>query len=632
MSSSASRRSGPHEGSLQWSLIIGCMGVVFGEIATSPLYALRIIFTGKNGISPTPDHVMGILSLVFWMLTLVVGIKYALLIMRADNKGDGGIMALLSLVQRSLHEKSRLRRVALTLGLLGASLFFGDAVIAPAISVMGALEGLKVGAPGLKVLIVPITLVILLGLFLLQHRGTAFISGLFSPVMVCWLMVLAVLGVISISHTPWILKAIDPTHALRFLMETRIQSLLVLGAVVLVVTGVEALYADMGHFGIQPIRVAWFSFVYPTLLLNYLGQGALLLRDPSAASNPFYLLAPAWAFLPLLALATLSTIIAAQGVISGAFSLAAQAVRMRYLPRLGVRHTSLGKSGQIYVPVVNWMLAFGTAALVVGFGSSNKLATAYGISVTGSMVVTTILSFGLLRRIWRVPVILTGLIFSIFLIIDSGFLVANLPKLWQGGWVSILISGTVFILLTTWVRGRDLLVQRLNARAVPIEQLVADVAHSALPRVSGTAVYLTASRFGAPLSLLHNMAMNQVVHEKVIILTVITRDEPVVALENRTKIRHYGGEIYRVRIYYGYNQEPNIPEALSFCRSQGLDIDLAQTSFFLTREHMISSGSHGVASWRERLYIRMAMNAENAMRFWHIPPERVVELGHMVAL
>jgi len=626
------RRSGHTEGTLRWSLVIGSMGVVFGEIATSPLYALRIVFAGRNGITPTPDHVLGILSLVFWILGLIVGIKYALLVMRADNKGDGGIMALLSLVQRSVHDRTHLRRLVLATGLLGASLFFGDAVIAPAISVMGALEGLKVGAPGLKVLIVPITLAILLGLFLLQYRGTAFISGLFSPVMVCWLILIAFLGAVSVYETPMILKALDPGYGIRFLMETRIQSLVVLGAVVLVVTGVEAFYADMGHFGIQPIRVAWFTFVFPTLAINYLGQGALLLRDPAAASNPFYLLAPSWGFIPLLAIATLTTIIAAQGVISGAFSLAAQAVRMRYLPRLAVRHTSLGHSGQIYVPAVNWILAVGTAALVIGFGSSSKLATAYGLSVTGSMVVTTLLAFGLLRRIWRVPILVTGVLFSGFLFIDLGFLVANLPKLWQGGWVSIAISGSVFIFLTTWVRGRELLVQRLNAKAIPIEELVAKVAHSVLPRVTGTAVYLTASRFGAPLSLLHNMAMNQVVHEKVIILTVVTRDEPSIPLEHRLKIRHYGGEIYRVRIYYGYNQEPNVPEALAFCRSEGLEIDLDQTSFFLTREHMISSTSNGVATWRERLFIRMAMNAENAMRFWHIPPERVVELGLMVAL
>ena len=448
------RRSGQAEGTLKWSLIVGSMGVVFGEIATSPLYALRIVFAGKTGITPTPDHVMGILSLVFWMLAIVVGVKYALLIMRADNKGDGGIMALLSLVQRSVHDRPRMRRLVLAMGLMGASLFFGDAVIAPAISVMGALEGLKVGAPGLKVLIVPITLVVLLFLFLLQRRGTAFISGLFSPVMVCWLLVIAMLGLSSIIDTPVILKSLDPSYGIRFLMEARIQSLLVLGAVILVVTGVEALYADMGHFGIQPIRIAWFTFVFPMLMLNYLGQGALLLREPASASNPFYLLAPSWAFIPLLALATLATIIASQGVISGAFSLAAQAVRMRYLPRLAVRHTSLGHSGQIYVPVVNWVLAFATFALVIGFGSSSKLATAYGISVTASMVVTTLLGFAILRRIWRVPVILTGLLFTGFLAVDLGFLTANLPKLWQGGWVSIVVSGSIFVLLTTWVKGQ----------------------------------------------------------------------------------------------------------------------------------------------------------------------------------
>lgn len=626
------RRTSHFEAPLKWSLVVGSIGVVFGEIATSPLYALRIVFAGKTGITPTPDHVMGILSLVFWMLFIVVGIKYALLIMRADNKGDGGIMALLSLVQRSVHDHPRLRRLVLAMGLLGASLFFGDAIIAPAISVMGALEGLKVGAPGLKVLIVPITLLVLLVLFLLQRRGTAFISGLFSPVMVCWLLVIALLGLVSIIETPLILKSLNPVYGIRFLMEARMQSLAVLGAVILVVTGVEALYADMGHFSIVPIRVAWFTFVFPMLMLNYLGQGALLLRDPASASNPFYLLVPSWCFLPMLALATLATIIASQSVISGAFSLAAQAVRMRYLPRLAVSHTSLGHSGQIYVPVVNWVLAIGTFALVVGFGSSSKLATAYGISVTASMVVTTLLGFGILRRIWRVPVVVTALLFIAFLGIDVGFLIANLPKLWQGGWVSIAVSGAIFVLLTTWVKGRDLLVQRLNARAMPIEDLVEKVAHSALPRVKGTAVYLTASRFGAPLALLHNMAMNQVVHEKVIILTVVTRDEPSIPLDNRIKVRHYGGDIHRVRIYYGYNEEPNIPEALTFCRSQGLDVDTENASFFLTREHMISQNANGISTWRERLFIRMAMNAENAMRFWHIPPEQVVELGHMVTL
>lgn len=616
----------------RWPLMIGCMGVVFGEIATSPIYALRIVFAGRTGISPTPEHVLGILSLVFWLLLLVVGLKYAAVVLRADNKGDGGMMALLSLVLRGVQDHPRVRRLALALGLAGASLFLGDAIIAPAISVMGALEGLRVGAPALNVLIVPITLLVLLVLFLIQQRGTAFISRLFSPVMMIWLLTLGVLGLSSIRETPLILTALNPMHALAFLLETRVQSLLVMGAVVLVITGVEALYADMGHFGRRPIQRAWFLFVFPLLMLNYLGQGALLLRDPTAASNPFYLLGPEGSVLPLLALATLATIIASQAVISGAFSLTAQAVRMRYLPRLAVRHTSSGHAGQIYVPAINWLLALSTFALVIGFGSSARLATAYGLSVTGGMLTTTLLAFGLLPRLPRLVAGLGGLLLALFLLIDLGLVAANLPKLLQGGWVSLLIGGGAFVVLTTWVRGREQLVNLLNARAVPIEELVNRISDRGIPRVPGTAVYLTASRFGAPLSLIHNLEMNQVVHETVVILTVITRDLPEVALQNRVKIRDYGGRFYRVRIYYGYNQEPDIPEALAFARSQGLPMEPEQTSYFLTREHMISGTHNGLGSWRRRLFIRMAMNAESAMRFWHIPPERVVEMGLLVAL
>lgn len=627
-----SRRQNQADAVFSWPLILGCMGVVFGEIATSPIYALRIVFAGHTGITPTHGHVLGVLSLVFWMLVLIVGVKYALVIMRADNKGDGGIIALLSLVQRSLQDRPRLRRIALAMGLAGASLYFGDAIIAPAISVMGALEGLKVGAPGLKGLIIPMTLLVLLVLFMLQHRGTAFISGLFSPIMALWLVVLAILGLESIHATPEILKALNPAYGFHFLLETRMRSFIVLGAVVLVITGVEALYADMGHFGMHPVRFAWFSAVFPLLAINYLGQGALLLRDPAASSNPFYLLGPAWSFLPLLGLSTLTTIIASQAVISGAFSLAAQAVRMRYLPRLAVRHTSEGRSGQIYVPTVNWLIALGTAALVIGFGSSTRLASAYGISVTGGMVVTTVLAFGLVRRFSWVVSIPLCLLLLFFLLIDLGLLAANLPKVFQGGWVSLVMGGTTFVLLTTWVRGRELLVQRLNARQVPIEEIVTRICRLGAVRVSGTAIYLTASRFGAPLSLLKNLEINQVVHEKVMILTVVTRDEPYVPLQDRIKIRHYGGDIYRVRIYYGYNEEPNIPEALATCKLQGLDIDLDAATFFLTREHMISENQAGIAPWRERLFIRMAMNAESAMRFWHIPPDRVVEMGILVSL
>lgn len=617
---------------LQWSLILGCIGVVFGDIATSPLYALRVAFSGSNALSPTPDHVMGILSLVFWSLILIVGCKYALLIMRADNKGEGGIMALMTLVLRSAGERRERRNIILAVGLAGAALFFGDAVIAPAISVMSAVEGLKVAAPALMPLIVPITLIILVGLFLLQHLGTAFLSRLFSPIIVLWLTVIGLLGAFSIAETPGIIHSLHPVHALSFLAKAKAHSLVVLGAVVLVVTGAETLYADMGHFGVHSIRFAWFFWVFPPLTLNYLGQGALLLRNPAAASNPFYLLGPDWTVTPLLALATLSSIIASQAVISGAFSLTAQAVRLRYLPRLSVRHTSAGRYGQLYVPAVNWMLALCVASLVIAFGSSARLASAYGLAVTGTMAVTTLLAFGLLGRILPVNRWLTAALFIFFLLLDMGFLLANSTKILQGGWVSLAIAGLVFVILSSWIRGRELLVNRLNEKAVPIEELVTRLTHEALPRVPGTAIYLTASRFGAPPSLSSNMRINKVLHEQVIVLTVVTRDEPWVPLTDRVKIRHFGGQIYRVRIYYGYNQEPNIPDALAYCKTQGIHVDMTQTTFFLSREHMVCTAREGMATWREWLFIRMAMNAENAMLFWRIPPERVVELGLMVEL
>ena len=617
---------------LQGSLIFGCLGVVFGDIATSPLYALRVAFSGRGALTPTPDHVMGILSLVFWSLVLVVGLKYAILVMRADNKGEGGIMALMSLVLRSMGDRPRLRKTVMVLGLTGTALFFGDAVIAPAISVISAIEGLKVVTPALKPLILPASLGILGGLFVLQHRGTAFLGWLFSPVMLLWLLLIAVLGVSSILQTPHILRALDPMQALHFIEEAKAQTLIVLGAVVLVVTGAEALYADMGHFGILPIRFAWFFLVFPALVLNYLGQGALLIRDPSAASNPFYLLGPSWSVLPLLSVATLATIIAAQAVISGAFSLAAQAVRLRYLPRLTVRHTSTGRAGQIYVPMVNWLLAACVGILVIGFGSSSRLAAAYGLAVTGTMLVTTLLAFGLLGRIAVFSRLIVGLLLGGFLLIDMAFLGANTAKIAQGGWVSLLVGGIAYLALSTWILGRELLVRRLNDKATPLEELVSRQSREPLPRVPGTAIYLTAGRFGAPISLTHNMLINKVLHEQVIVLTVVTRDEPYVPLTGRVKIRHFGDNVFRVRIYYGYDQQPNIPDALAFCRSQGLAVDMNDTSFFLSREHLVSTPREGMARWRERLFIRMAMNAESAMSFWQIPPERVIELGLKVEL
>jgi KUP system potassium uptake protein len=616
----------------QTALVSGAIGVVFGDIGTSPLYAVKVAFSGPHAILSTADHVLGVLSLIFWSLIAVVSLKYAVLMMRADNKGEGGIMALMALALRGVGEAPRRRTAIMAAGLFGTALFFGDGIITPAISVMSAVEGLEVVAPGFGVFVVPLTLGILTVLFLLQHRGTAFVGELFSPIMALWFITLAVLGTYSIAQTPSILAVLNPWHAAKFLIEAKWHSLVVLGAVVLVVTGAEAFYADMGHFGVRPIRRAWFCLVLPALALNYLGQGALLLRDPGAADNPFYLLAPSWSTVPLLGLATFATIIASQAVISGAFSIAWQAVQLEYLPRLHIVHTSTGKIGQIYIPTLNWILLAAVAALVLGFGSSSELAAAYGIAVTGTMVVTTVLAFSVLRHLWHWNRFVSVAITSAFLIIDLAFLFANSLKIAHGGWFPLLTGTLVFIVMSTWKRGRELLLERLYNKAMPLEVFLARMEENPPVRVPGTAVYLTAGRRGVPQSLLHNLATNKVLHERVIILTVVTQDEPWVPRGERVKIRHFGDQLYRVRIYYGFNQEPSIPDALALCREQGLDVDLAETSFFLGRENMVATPQPGMAVWRERLFIRLARNAESAMDFWRIPPDRVVELGLMVEL
>lgn len=613
--------------------MLGVMGVVFGDIATSPLYALRVAFTGPNALNPAnTGNVLGILSLVFWSMLIVVGLKYAIFLLRADNKGEGGIMALMTLVQKGIGEQSRWNKWVVMLGLTGTALFFGDAMIAPAISVLSAMEGIKVAAPAMKSLIVPVTVVVLIGLFMVQRRGTAFIGFLFSPIMILWLITIAGLGLVSVIETPSVLQALNPVLAVQFLHEAKAHSLVLLGAVVLVVTGAEALYTDMGHFGVRPIRWVWFLFVFPALVLNYLGQGALLLRIPAAASNPFYLLGPPWTVAPMLGLATCATIIASQAVISGAFSLARQAVQFGFLPRLNIHHTSSGRAGQIYIPSVNIVLAIIVTLLVLGFGSSSRLAAAYGVAVTGTMAVTTLLAFGVLGRIWRSHRYLTGFIFSFFLIIDIAFLAANAAKILQGGWVSLLAAGVVFTVLATWRRGRDLVFKRLTEKARPLEDIVANLDAGLIPRVPGTGIYLTGAKYGVPVTLARNLDVNKVLHERVIILKVVTRDEPWVPLVERIKVRDFGRNVFRVRIYYGYNQEPDIPHALEGCQAHGLDIKLADTTFFLARESMVSGLKSRMAHWRERLFIRMAINAANPTVFWKIPIDRVVELGLVVEL
>lgn len=614
------------------ALVFGAVGIVFGDIGTSPLYALRVAFSGQQAIAPTASHVIGVLSLTLWSLISIVGIKYAVLMARADNHGEGGIMALMALALRGVSPEGRLRRFILYAGLIGTALFFGDAMLAPAITVMSAVEGLEVLSPRLQAMVIPITLIILVLLFALQRRGTTFIAGLFSPVMGVWFSVLATLGILSIAATPSILRAINPLEALDFLFEAKRQSLIVLGAVVLAVTGAEALYADLGHFGYKPIRQAWFGIVFPALLLNYLGQGALLLRDPGAANNPFFLLTPTEWMLPLLGLATLTTIIASQAVISGAFSLASQAIQLGFLPRLQIRYTSESKLGQIYLPAINWMLLGAVAFLVLRFGSSTGLAGAYGVAVTGTMVVTTILGFFVLGSVWHWPRPVSYLVAAIFSVADLAFLLANLSKVANGGWFALVIAGLVLLVMSTWKRGRELLIKRLNDRAQPLEDLLAIMQQTPPQRVPGTAIYLTAGRRGVPLALRQNFTVNKILHEQVIILTVVTKDVPWVADADRIKLRHFGERIYRAKIYYGFKESPDVPAALALFEEKGLKIELDTTSFFLARESMISTDRPGMARWREQLFIYLARNAENTMSFWKIPPHRVVEFGVLVEL
>jgi KUP system potassium uptake protein len=612
--------------------LVGTLGVVFGDIGTSPLYAMRVAFSGPHAIAPSETNILGVLSLILWSLIVIVCIKYATIMLRADSRGEGGIMVLLSLASRAAIDSPRRRRIIVFIGLIGAALFYGDGILTPAVTVTSAVEGLTVVAPKLEAFVVPATLTILTLLFLLQRKGSSRVGWLFGPIMLLWFCCLGLLGFLGILAAPEILAATNPWYGARFLIEEEWYSLVVLGAVVLAVTGAETLYADIGHFGVGPIRLAWFAFAFPALSLNYFGQGALLLRDPTAAQNPFYLLAPEWGALPLLVLATLTTVIASQAVISGVFSTTLQAVQLGFLPRVSIYHTSLFYPGQIYMPAVNWILLAAIFALVVQFESSDRLAAAYGIAVTGTMVITSLLAFFVLRKLWHWGWIACLALVGSFLIIDSAFLMANSLKFTQGGWIPLGIGAVLFIVMTTWQRGRSLLARRLNERAISFETLLLRLRTNPLRRIAGTAIYLTSGRRGVPQSLLNNLAINKILHERVIVLTVIVKDVPWIPRSERIKIRHFGDELYRVKIYFGFNQEPNVPDALALCKEQGLEIDLAGSSFFFSREALISTPRPGMALWRERLFIRLARNTESAMDFFRIPPDRVIELGTVVEI
>jgi len=604
------------------------IGVVYGDIGTSPLYAMRECFFGTHSVAATHDNVLGVLSLIVYSLVLVISVKYIAIVMRADNQGEGGILALTALIPTRAHGR---RAVLVLLGIFGAALLYGDGMITPAITVLGAVEGLKVATPVFEPYLVPLAVVILAGVFAIQRHGTHRVGGLFGPIMVGWFAVIAALGVVWIAKYPEVLTAIDPRHGIRFLIDNRGHGFAVLGAVFLVVTGGEALYADMGHFGPKPIRLAWFTVVLPALLLNYFGQGALLLRRPDAA-EPFFELSPGWALLPLVGLATAAAIIASQALISGAFSLTRQAIQLGYAPRLTVEHTSSFEMGQVYVPQVNWLLAVSTILIVVGFRTSGALAAAYGIAVTMTMIITALLLHVVATERWRWPLPVALAVTSAFLTIDLSFFVANLLKVFQGGWLPIGIGAVLFTLMTTWKTGRRLVAERLTARAFPLEEFVAAVTASPPTRVPGTAVFMTAQPTGTPAALAHNLRYNKVLHQHVVIVTVSTVPTPHVPPEERVTVERVGDNIYNARIHYGFMEDPDVPEVLVHLRQLGVPIDDQDVTFFLGRETIVVSRRGGMATWREKLFVLMARNAVRATAFFRLPPERVVELGVQVEM
>jgi KUP system potassium uptake protein len=611
------------------------LGVVYGDIGTSPLYALRECFKLEHGLTPVPSNVYGVLSLIVWSLIIIVSIKYIIFIMRADNNGEGGILALLALIlQKQRRDSDSFRRkTIIALGLIGAALLYGDGVITPAISVLSAVEGLEVVAPQSQHLVIPLTVGILAGLFFFQQHGTAKVGRIFGPVMVVWFVVIAALGLREILEAPQILAAANPWYGLDFFFQHGRLAFILLGAVVLAVTGAEALYADMGHFGKRPIRLAWFLLVLPALLANYFGQGALILRDPTSAINPFYLLAPSALQYPLIALATIAAIIASQALISGAFSLTQQSVQLGYSPRVQIIHTSFQETGQIFVPEVNRALGLGCILVVLMFRSSSALAAAYGIAVTGTMTITTILFYVLARTHWQWSIWRAGLLTAFFLIIDLAFFSANMLKIVQGGWVPLAIAAAIFILMTTWQRGRLIVRSLLVDASIPLDALLRDLGDEnpdrrfKPPRVPGTAVFLTSESKDAPLVLLHHLKHNKVLHENVILLSIVSAQVPEIPITERVEVTCFPHNFGRIKAKYGFMQTPNVPEILALAAEHGIIAKPSETTYYLGRENLIPTGTKPLAHWRKRLYIFMQRNSRSATEFFGIPPNRVVELG-----
>lgn len=615
------------------TLTVAAMGIVYGDIGTSPLYAIKEVFGSAHHPVPiTPENVLGVLSLFLWSLIIVVTLKYVSFIMRANNKGEGGIIALMTLALRDGKPGTWQQRLLVILGLFGASLFYGDGVITPAISVLSAVEGLEIITPAFKPYILHITLAILVGLFAFQRRGTSSVGALFGPVMVIWFAVLAVFGGLAIMRNPQVLAAVNPLHAAHFLLGNKLLGFLALGAVVLCITGAEALYADMGHFGARPIQYAWLGYVMPALVINYFGQGALLLADARAVENPFYLLAPEPLRYPLVILATLATIIASQAVISGAFSITRQAIQLGYTPRFEVQHTSDKEIGQIYLPGINWLLLAAIVALVIEFGSSSNLAAAYGIAVTGTMLITNILAIAVAVRLWKWRPAHAVLGALPFICVDLGFFLANSVKIPDGGWFPLVFGLVIFTLLTTWKRGRELLAQRLAADSMALRPFIASLAEGGVERVPGTAVFMTTNQEAVPHALLHSLKHYKALHERVIILSVKVFDMPYVSAADRVEVHRLEADFYQIVVQYGFKDEPDIPAALALPTESGLAIDMMETSFFLGRETVIPKLGSGMAYWRSLLFVAMFRNAGSATDFFRIPSNRVVELGSQVVL
>ena len=627
--------NGSHPQQSRAALTLAALGVVYGDIGTSPLYAVKETFNPGHGIPLLTENILGGISAIFWALMIVVSIKYVTLIMRANNRGEGGVMALLALASSYVKDRPRLHVFIMFTGLFGAALFYGDAVLTPAISVLSAVEGLEVGTVALKPYVLPVSMGVLFVLFVFQRYGTAAVGALFGPVTVAWFLALGAAGIYGIVRHPGILNALNPLHAFRFVTQHGIASFIVLGAVLLAFTGAEALYADMGHFGKGPIRVAWFGMVFPALVLNYLGQGALLMANPEAIENPFYLQFPSWAIYPMVALATAATVIASQATISGTYSLTRQAIQLGYLPRMSVVQTSAKEIGQIYMPGINWLLLLVVLAAVLGFGSSTNLASAYGVAVTGTMLVTTMLTFFVIRHGWGYNLFLCVAATGFFFIVDAAFFTSSLLKVREGGWFPLVLGAGAYILMLTWREGRDILFRRVRGSAVPLKPFLDALFREPPTRVSGTAVFLTATPDVVPHALLHNLNHNKVLHERVVFLTVVVKEVPWVPFSERVNIEPLGHDSYQITLNFGFKNRTDVSQALTeLCADRGLEFNMMETSFFLSRETLIPSVAipGGMALWRERLFATMARNAGSAVEYLNIPTNRVIELGTQVEI